>query len=174
MNEWSFGRIIIGRGRPKYLDDNLPQCQFVHDKSHMNNTGWGWTQASGDMLTNKHYIMCLSLSLTLRLTVSRSVCLGIKHPSWAYNQIFITVRQLRVCDVGRSLWWEDGSAVYNCSWPLPAQSFWVWVLWDSWPYFAVSDSRLPFSLPPMTRGVTVEVFDPVSTRESLHHMCLKF
>jgi hypothetical protein len=36
--------------------------------------------------------------------------------------------------------------------------------WDSRPYFTVSDSRLPFSSPPTTRRVTVEVFDPASTR----------
>jgi hypothetical protein len=45
----------------------------------------------------------LSLSLILRPTVSQPFCLGIKHPSGAYDQVFITVRQLRVVDVERSL-----------------------------------------------------------------------
>jgi hypothetical protein len=42
----------------------------------------------------------LSFSLVLRSTVSRPIYLGIKHPSGAYDKIFITVRQLRVywCD----------------------------------------------------------------------------
>jgi hypothetical protein len=44
--------------------------------------------------------LSLSLSLTLRPTVSQPVCLGIKHPSGAYDRIFITVGQLRVCWYG--------------------------------------------------------------------------
>jgi hypothetical protein len=43
----------------------------------------------------------------------------------------------------------------------------VWVPLDSGPYFTVSDSRLSFPSPPTTRRVTVEVFDPASTRELL-------
>jgi hypothetical protein len=41
-------------------------------------------------------LQLLRLSLTLRPTVSRPVCLGIKHPFGAYDQIFIIVWQLRV------------------------------------------------------------------------------
>jgi hypothetical protein len=40
----------------------------------------------------------------------------------------------------------------------------VRVPWDSRPYFTVSDLRLPFSPPPTTHRVMVEVFDPASTR----------
>jgi hypothetical protein len=43
----------------------------------------------------------------------------------------------------------------------------VQVPWDLQLYFTVSDSRLPFSSPPTTRMVTVEVFDPASTRVAI-------
>jgi hypothetical protein len=38
-----------------------------------------------------------SLSLVSRPTVSRPVYLVLKHPSGAYDQIYITSKQLRVC-----------------------------------------------------------------------------
>jgi hypothetical protein len=48
----------------------------------------------------------------------------------------------------------------------------VRVPWDLQPYFTVSDSRLPFPSPPTSRRATVEVFDPVSTRDMREEFCL--
>jgi hypothetical protein len=66
--------------------------------------------------------------------------------------------------VGRPLWREDGTAFCICCWPCQCRLSRVWVPWDLRPYFTVSDLRLPFLSLPMTRWVTVEVFDPASTR----------
>jgi hypothetical protein len=70
--------------------------------------------------------------------------------------------------VGRSVWQEDGSVVDNCSWFSSAQSF-------SRPspvglvtiFYCL---RLPFSSPPTTRRVTVEVFDSASIRELINYV----
>jgi hypothetical protein len=99
-----------------------------------------------------------SLSLMLRPTVSRSVYLGIKHPSGAYDQVFITVRQLRVCRSG-ALCLKRG-LVRHLQWLLVLASAVILVSqsrWSSRPYFTVPDSRLPVSSPPTTRRAAVEV-----------------
>jgi hypothetical protein len=131
------------------------------------------------LFAGEYFVLALSLTLMLRPTVSRPVCLGIKHPSGAYDQIFFFVRNTpdsHVLDsVGRPLWQEGGSVFCMCRWPLPAQSFSVLIPWDLRPHFTVSDLRLPFSSPPTIRRVTVEVFDPASTRVSpvlAHASCL--
>jgi hypothetical protein len=51
--------------------------------------------------------------------------------------------------------------------PRQLSHFRVRVPGDSWLYFTVSDSRIPFPSSPTTRMATVEVFDPASTREIL-------
>jgi hypothetical protein len=99
-------------------------------------------------------------------SVSKSWC---RAPSGAHGQTLITLWQLRSCFVGRPLWREDGSGlsfVYAAG-PCHRSLSRIRVPWDSRPYFTVSDLRLPFSSPPTTRRVTVEVFDPASTRRRL-------
>jgi hypothetical protein len=127
-------------------------------------------QPSNSLLSNSidWLQLSLSLSLTLRPTASRPVCLGIKHPSGAYDQIFITARQLLVCWLGLSLSDERTGLPFTIAAdPRQRSHFRVRVPWDSWPYFTVSNSRLPFSSPPTTSGATVEVFEPASTRDWL-------
>jgi hypothetical protein len=115
--------------------------------------------------------MCLSLSLMLRPTVSRPVCLGIKHPSGAYDQIFFFRSECGIrLTVTFFIPWDalsderTGLSFVCAAGPCQRSLSRVVVPWDFRPYFIVSDLRLPFSSPPTTRRVTVEVFDPASTR----------
>jgi hypothetical protein len=75
--------------------------------------------------------------------VSQPVCLGVEHPSGAYKQIFIIVRQLRVCWCGALSNERMGLPFTIAAGPRQCSNSWVQVPWDSWPYFTVLDSRLP-------------------------------
>jgi hypothetical protein len=108
----------------------------------------------------------LELSLMLWPTVSRPVWLGIKHPLGAYDQNFITVRQLRVswCGAlsltrGRVCWLQLllalASAVIFRSESRGTRD-----------HVLLSQIRDPFMLPPTTRRATVELFDPASTQDT--------
>jgi hypothetical protein len=100
----------------------------------------------------------------LRMTVSRPVLSWNKALVWGfYDQIFITL-SCGYVDVGRSLWREDGSVDYNCCWPSAEQSFSGSSPVGLVTVFYCLRFETSFSSPPTTRCVTVEVFDPASTR----------
>jgi hypothetical protein len=119
----------------------------------------------------------LSLSLILPPTISRPVCLGIKHPSGAYDQILITVRHLRVCWSGAfsltrgricrlQLVLDLASAVILGSESLGTRDPRL---------FTVSDSRLPFLSPPTTRRVTASTWTAQKThRLQQFFYCCRF
>jgi hypothetical protein len=65
----------------------------------------------------------VKVKVILWLTVSRPVYFGVKLHLGPKSRYLLLSDSCGFVDVGRSLWRQDGSVVYNCYWPSPAQSF---------------------------------------------------
>jgi hypothetical protein len=113
-------------------------------------TGLSFTIAAGPR-QRSHFLLSqichsqLSLSLMFRPTVSRPICLGAKHPSGAYDQIFITCVTVTVLFFWGALSHErSGLSFVYAAGPWQRSLSRVRVPWDLRPYFTVSHLRLPF------------------------------
>jgi hypothetical protein len=96
-------------------------------------------------------------------SVSQSVILGVEPHLWLITRYLLLFDSYGLVFVGRPLWREDGSVLYAAGSSQGSLSR-VRVPWYSRPYLTVSELTLSFSSTPTTRGVTVEAFDPASTR----------
>jgi hypothetical protein len=113
------------------LDHTLQIKPSVRTVSlHMTNFPWlSLKHLNSLKYTAEYSNPFLSLSLMLWLTVSWPVCLGIKHPSGAYDQIFISVRnteyvwQLRSWFRGAPSLTRGRVCLLYVPLALPAQSF---------------------------------------------------
>jgi hypothetical protein len=91
------------------------------------------------------YLPSQSQSQSYLTTDGQSVSLSwCQAPIWGVRSDFLLLsRSCGFVDVGRSLWRENGSAVYNCCWSSAAQSFLGPSPAGLVTYFTVSDLRLP-------------------------------
>jgi hypothetical protein len=82
------------------------------------------------------------IKVMLRQTVSRPVYIDIKLHLVPKTRVFLLSDSFWF-HVGRPVWTEDGSVVYNCFWSSTVQSFSGPSPTGHIPYFTVSDLRLP-------------------------------
>jgi hypothetical protein len=101
----------------------------------------------------------------LRLSVSQSVSLGVESHLGLMTRYLLLFDSYGLASMGLDE--SMGLSFVYAAGTRQRSLSWVRVPWDSWPYFTVSDLKLPFSSPPKTHRATVEVFDPASTWVSL-------
>jgi hypothetical protein len=143
----------------------LDSIQFLCSKVHIL-AGW---RLEARPSTSDSTIRLLSLStqveeVTLRLTVNQSVSLGIEPNLGLMTRYLLLFDSYGLVFVGRPLWREDEPVFCIRCWPLLAQSFSGPSSWRLATIFYCLRFETSFSSPPTTRSVTVEVFDPASTR----------
>jgi hypothetical protein len=113
-----------------------------------------------------YWLNSVRVRVMLRPMVSRSVCLGIKQPSGAYDQIFITFRHLRVCWCGVLFLRRGRVCRLQLLLASPEQSFSGPSPVELVTIFCCLRFETSISSPPTTRRAMVKVFDPSSTRAS--------
>jgi hypothetical protein len=136
-----------------------PTLSLLRRTSNSSTTNFPWLCPAGKWLSTAP--VEVKVKVMLRPTVSRPVCLGIKHPSGAYDQIFIAIRITEYVWQLRS-WFREAPSLTRgrvCLLYVPLALASAVFLGPSplglATYFTVSDLRLPFSSPPTTRRVTV-------------------
>jgi hypothetical protein len=127
-------------------------------------------------------------------TVSWPVCVGVKPPLGPKTRFLLLSNSCGFVDMGRPLWHEDGSVIYNCCCPSPVQSFLgprpvghMTIFYclrfktpPTWrtrsPYLYLPETWWPsynprhwvsFLLPPTTCRARVEVYEPTFTQGKL-------
>jgi hypothetical protein len=108
----------------------------------------------------------VKVKATLRLTASQSVSLGVEPHLGLVTRYLLQFDSYGLVFVVRPSDESTGLSFVFAASPCQRSPSRVRAPLDSRPYFTISDMRLPFSSPPMTCRVTVEVFDPASTRVS--------
>jgi hypothetical protein len=104
------------------------------------------------------------VKVTLRLTVSQSVSFGVEPHLGLMTIYLLLFDSCGLVFVGALSDERTGLSFTIAAGPSQRSHSRARGPWYSRQYFTLWDLRLPFSSPPTTRRVTVEVFDPASTR----------
>jgi hypothetical protein len=125
------------------------------------------TLQNSTLFSNANCLICLSLSLMLRPMVSRPVCLGIKHPSWAYDHIFYYCQTI----AGLFIWGALSHERTRLSLKITAALASAVILGsearDTRDHILLSQIRyFPFRRLLRLGRATVEVFDPATARDA--------